>query len=160
MQGFSYCEGGTRKKVSLVHSTKMIFLSLRFVWSRQRLKVTKKSDRLLYTILLSQGGPLSYIYIATFFLSADLFSKLFHLPWNCFYLTLLSSLQCSQVLLTKKMILHSRFSWQRPHFWPHYQKYDVTWMLSKAFFLKNLSNGRHLMVCYYAMGLGPFVTSM
>ena len=42
MQGFSYCEGGTRKKVSLVHSTKMIFLSLRFVWSRQRLKVTKK----------------------------------------------------------------------------------------------------------------------
>ena len=106
----------------------------------------QKSDRLLYTILLSQGGPLSYIYIATFFLSADLFSKLFHLPWNCFYLTLLSSLQCLQVLLTKKMILHPRFSWQRPHFWPHYQKYDLTWMLVRHSNI--LPNECHLMVCY------------
>ena len=95
MQGFSYCEGGTRKKVSLVHSTKMIFLSLQFVWSRQRLKVTKKVTAFFTLFYYLKEVPSLHIYIATFFLSTDLFSKLFHLPWNCFYLTLFSSLQCS-----------------------------------------------------------------
>ena len=63
MQGFSYCEGGTRKKVSLVHSTKMIFLSLRFVWSRQRLKVTKKKwPPSLHYFTISRRSPLLHLY--------------------------------------------------------------------------------------------------